>query len=434
MSTESWIDITVAIVAVILIGVAALVETSLTVVNRVTLRALLEERTSPQRGVQSLVDQPHAVRSAMLLIELLGASMLGIATTRLFNRELAIDGTLMAVAVSVVALVFVGRVFPALVVSGDQADVPRRYQGLATVLSTLARPVVIVADMLIRAGNVLLRRNNRRQELELSDIEHENGEENGSVDQEELEEDEHEMISAILQLDEAHAREIMVPRPDIVAVPIETSVLDVVETARQAGHSRIPVYRDSIDSIVGVVYAKDFLRFVQEDLENVEIAELLRPAYYVPESKRVDELLKDLRKEKTHLAIVVDEYGGTSGIVTIEDILEEIVGEIQDEYDTEAPLVEQVGPGEAIVDGRLSVDDVADIFDTRFAEGEFDTIGGFVQRQLGRIPNEGESVRSAGLLFEVLSVQHRRIRKLRVVRVAEEEDQPVAAEEEARAG
>jgi CBS domain containing-hemolysin-like protein len=246
----------------------------------------------------------------------------------------------------------------------------------------------------------------------------------------EIEEEEHEMISAILELDEACARELMVPRPDIVAVSIDMPVLEVVSVARLRGHSRIPVYRDSIDSIAGVVYAKDFLRFVEEDLANVQLADLLRPAYFVPESKRVDELLKDLRNEKVHLAVVVDEYGGTAGIVTIEDILEEIVGEIQDEYDREAPLVERIGPEEAIIDGRLSVDEVEDIFETEIADGEFDTIGGFVQRQLGHIPNEGESVRTGNLLFEVQSVEHRRIRKLRVLRNHE----PAVTEEAAQVG
>jgi CBS domain containing-hemolysin-like protein len=250
------------------------------------------------------------------------------------------------------------------------------------------------------------------------------------TEEQEAEEEEHEMISAILHLDEACAREIMVPRPDIVAVPIEMPVIQVVEIARQRGHSRIPVYRESIDTIVGVVYAKDFLRFVEEDLAAVSLLELLRPGYFVPESKRVDELLKDLRKEKVHLAVVVDEYGGTSGIVTIEDILEEIVGEIQDEYDREPPLIERLGPEEAIVDGRLSVDEVADIFEAEFAEGDFDTIGGFVQRQLGRIPEEGESVRVGGLLFEVQSVEHRRIRKVRVIRT----DEPAVAAEAAHVG
>jgi CBS domain containing-hemolysin-like protein len=258
----------------------------------------------------------------------------------------------------------------------------------------------------------------------------ERGDENGTTEQEENEEEEHEMISAILHLDEASAREIMVPRPDIIAVPVDTPLLEVVDVARTRGHSRIPVFRDSIDSIIGVVYAKDFLRFVQEDLESVKLVELLRPAYFVPESKRVDELLKDLRKEKVHLAVVVDEYGGTSGIVTIEDILEEIVGEIQDEYDRETPLFERIGPEEAIVDGRLSIDEVEDIFETEFSEGDFETIGGFMQRQLGRIPDEGESVRFGNLLFEVQSVEHRRIRKLRVLRT----DEPVPAEETADVG
>jgi CBS domain containing-hemolysin-like protein len=226
------------------------------------------------------------------------------------------------------------------------------------------------------------------------------------------------MISAILDLDQAMVHEIMVPRPDITAVSVDTDVLEVVELARTVGHSRIPVYRDSIDAIIGVVHAKDFLRFVDDDAADVELLELLRPAYFVPESKRVGELLHDLRSEKVHLAVVVDEYGGTAGIVTIEDILEEIVGEIQDEYDRELPLVERVGPDEVIVDGRIPIDELAEIFDTDFSDGDYDTIGGFVQKQLGRIPGAGETVEADGLRFEVQTVEHRRIRTVRVVRRA----------------
>jgi CBS domain containing-hemolysin-like protein len=230
----------------------------------------------------------------------------------------------------------------------------------------------------------------------------------------------------VLHLDDATAREIMVPRPDIVAVPEAMSILDVVDLARQAGHSRIPVYRGSIDTVIGVVYAKDFLRFVRDDLESVNLLDLLRPAYFVPESKRVGELLQDLRKEKVHLAVVVDEYGGTAGIVTIEDILEEIVGEIQDEYDREAPLIERVGPTEIIVDGRIAVDEVADIFETAFPDGASETIGGLVQDQLGRIPQPGESVNVSGLTIEVQSVEQHRVRKLRIARLNE----PAPAAEE----
>jgi putative hemolysin len=232
-----------------------------------------------------------------------------------------------------------------------------------------------------------------------------------------IEEDEHEMISGILRMEDATAREIMVPRPDVVAVPAEMSITEVVSVAQQAGHSRIPVYSESIDRVQGVVYAKDLLRFVTEDVESIRLSDMVRPAMFVPESKRVDDLLRDLRRSKVHLAVVVDEYGGTAGIVTIEDILEEIVGEIQDEYDRELPLYQFGSTGEVTVDGRMGVEDLSELIGVDLPETESETLGGFVQRQLGRIPEPGETVQAGEVAIRVESVERRRVRTLRVSRL-----------------
>jgi CBS domain containing-hemolysin-like protein len=225
------------------------------------------------------------------------------------------------------------------------------------------------------------------------------------------------MISGVLHLERATARDIMVPRIDIVAVSKDVPVSEAVDVAIQAGHSRIPVYGRSIDEIIGVVYAKDMLRFVNEDHEGVVAGDLAREAYFVPESKKVDDLLNEMQQAKVHLAVVVDEYGGTAGVVTIEDILEEIVGEIQDEYDTEQPRIEVLGPDEAIADGALSVDDLADELDLEWPEPVSGTIGGLIQRRLGRIPSEGEVVELPGLRLTVLKVERRRVRQVRIERM-----------------
>ncbi|HET7142187.1 MAG TPA: hemolysin family protein [Candidatus Limnocylindria bacterium] len=400
----------VALAALVVLDLAAIVDQGLAVVNRVTLRALLEEHASPHR-VPALVDHPQSVRSAMLLLELIAAAVV------LTGLSLALD-PLPALVAGVLALVIAGRAVPAVVVRGNSA--PERYGRLGNALGYLARPFTLFGDLLAR---LVGRANGEPEPLELPGSvgeEPANGSDHGAHDEDAIEEEEQEMISGVLHLDQAHVREIMVPRPDIVAVAIDTPLDEVVAIARRAGHSRIPVYRDSIDTIVGVVYAKDFLRFVGEGFAQASLSELLRPAYFVPESKRIGELLQDLRQGKVHLAVVVDEYGGTAGLVTIEDILEEIVGEIQDEYDRELPLLERVGPAEIIVDGRIAIDEVAEIFATEFEDGDVETIGGFVQQQLGRIPKAGESVRFDGLMIEVQAVEHHRIRKLRVVRVSDE--------------
>ncbi len=415
MSTDSWIQIGAVLIAFAVLSIAATIEIGLAVVNRVTIRALIEEREAAHR-MHSLVDRPQAIRSAVVLVELVTAVVAAALLTSLLARELSGYRLLISILVSVAVLLLVGRIIPSIIVAARRSPSTEQYERAGTKLALFVAPIIAVTDGLTRILVPAGRDGDRGRDDELLEVSTEDGDTNGHDNDDEIEEEEHEMISGILHLDDAVAREIMVPRTYIRAVSVDTPVMEVVDLARQVGHSRIPVYRDSIDSIIGVVYAKDFLRFVHEDIAQVELLELLRPAYFVPESKRVGELLQDLRREKVHLAIVVDEYGGTAGIVTIEDILEEIVGEIQDEYDREVPLVERIGPDEVIVDGRIPMDELADIFDTDFSEGDFDTIGGFVQKQLGRIPDAGEFVESAGLHIEVKAVEHRRIRKLHITR------------------
>lgn len=204
--------------------------------------------------------------------------------------------------------------------------------------------------------------------------------------------EEKEMISGILEMGRTLVREVMVPRTDIVALDVETPLLEALEVILRAGHSRIPVYQETVDRIVGLLYAKDLLPALRDGRYDLPLRELLRPAYFVPETKVVDDLLRELRNRRIHMAIVVDEYGGTSGLVTIEDLLEEIVGEIQDEYDREEPLLRDLGNGEFLCDARLSVDDAERKLGLKVPPGEFDTLGGFIYERLGAIPKVGDRV------------------------------------------
>ncbi|RMF26670.1 MAG: HlyC/CorC family transporter [Chloroflexi bacterium] len=237
------------------------------------------------------------------------------------------------------------------------------------------------------------------------------GEEEGTI-----EEDEAEMIHSVFALSDTIAREIMVPRIDIVALDVHTPLDEAVNTIIEAGHSRIPVYEGTIDNIVGILYAKDLLPLWRDNRRDLPLGQLLREAYFIPESKKVDELLEEMQQQRTHMAIVVDEYGGTAGLVTVEDIVEEIVGEIQDEYDTEEPLYERVGEGEYIFNARIALDDVGHLLGIEMPTEMGDTLGGFVYGQLGKVPAQGEGFNFGPLRFEVVSVAGRRIRKVRVHR------------------
>lgn len=235
-----------------------------------------------------------------------------------------------------------------------------------------------------------------------------------------IEPEERQMIRGIFKLVETTAREIMVPRIDIAGVEAHSAMTDVQRLVVERGYSRIPLYEESIDNIVGVIYAKDVLRHLHEGTQPASLKDLARPPYFIPETKKVDELLAALRQSKIHIAIVVDEYGGTAGIVTTEDIIEEIVGEIVDEYDVEEAAIQKVSEEEAILDARVSIDALNELFDVELSDEEYDTVGGIVYSELGRVPNAGDEVRVDGIVLHVLSVIGRRIKKIKVTRLQPE--------------
>ena len=225
-----------------------------------------------------------------------------------------------------------------------------------------------------------------------------------------------ELLQSIVDFTDTVVREVMTPRPDIVAVP-ETATLEELRTVfREEQYSRVPVYRDDLDDIVGIAFVKDVAALPPGAAPSLSV--LIRPAYYVPESKRAASLLKELQRRQVQLAIVVDEYGGTAGLVTVEDLLEEIVGEIRDEYDDESETVTDEGGGRFIFSGKVSVDEVHDRLGVEIAREGFETVGGYLLSHLGRMPYVGETFEVDGLAVEVLEVERRRITKVRVRRTA----------------
>jgi len=228
-----------------------------------------------------------------------------------------------------------------------------------------------------------------------------------------FEQDERRMIYSIFQLGETMVREIMVPRIDMLAMEVSTPLFEAVDILLQSGYSRVPVYEESIDNTLGMLYAKDLLRVWREGGELDSLRTLLRPAYFVPEAKKVDDLLTEMQNQRVHMATVVDEYGGVAGVVTLEDIVEEILGEIQDEYDQEEAPYQKLEDGHFIFRGRVDLDDFNEIMGSDLPADEADTLGGFIYSRLGRVPTEGDKVKEGNLLLTVESVISRRIRKVR---------------------
>ena len=229
-----------------------------------------------------------------------------------------------------------------------------------------------------------------------------------------IDEEEGDMLQSILELDETIVREVMVPRTNMVCADAESPLSDVLAVILRSGHSRIPVYRENNDNIIGLVYAKDLLRYWGQSLDQVPLEEVLRPPYLVPESKLVSDLLQEFRQSRVHIAIIIDEYGGTSGLVTIEDLIEEIVGDILDEYDLEDDWLIAEPNGTVTVDGRMNIEEFEEYFDIEVEREMFDTVGGYVVEYLGRVPTAGERIKVDGLEMLVVVGDQRAIRQLRI--------------------
>ncbi|MCD4700597.1 MAG: hemolysin family protein [Candidatus Aegiribacteria sp.] len=227
-------------------------------------------------------------------------------------------------------------------------------------------------------------------------------------------EKEQELMDSIIDFSDKIVREVMVPRIDIVCVEITADLAKVVDELKKAGHSRIPVYEERIDNIRGVLYAKDILIFLSEDNTSFELKSILRKAYFIPEYKRIDELLREFQANRIHMAIVVDEYGGTAGLVTIEDIMEEVFGEILDEYDKEALLVKKLDDNSYILDARISIDDLNELLATEFEDDDYESLGGMIYSLMGKIPRQQDTAELSGYRFTVEQIRAQRILFVRV--------------------
>ncbi len=310
------------------------------------------------------------------------------------------------------ALYIFGRLVPEAIAVRHAEKIALASVGLMQLSSVLLSPFVRIAVVLSNLLSLPLGGQKRDSATLVTEEELKTmvdaGQEEGLIEQ-----DEKAMILSVLDFGDTVAREVMVPRIDVVAVEVNTPLREALDVIISAGHSRIPVYRNTIDDIVGILYAKDLLRLLRDGL-NPPLAQVLRQPYFTPESKKVSELLQELQSRRVHICIVIDEYGGTAGLVTIEDILEEIVGDIQDEFDAEEPEYVALPDGAGyILDASMNLDDVNELMRVQLPTGESDTLGGFIYDQLGEVPAAGDTVRYGGVLLEVIEVNERRILKVK---------------------
>lgn len=241
-----------------------------------------------------------------------------------------------------------------------------------------------------------------------------------------INEEEGEMLHSIFEFGETIVREVMVPRTDMICCSTEASLSEVLASIISSGHSRVPIFEGTNDRIVGVVYAKDLLRFWGRKPDEIQITEVMRTPYFVPETKSIETLLQEFRTKRVHIAIAIDEYGGTSGLITIEDLIEEIIGDIQDEYDVEEDWLLVEDDETVLVDGRLNIEELEDHFEITIPREKFDTVGGYLFNLSGHVPVVGEEICDNGLVLTVVDGDERKLRKVRVRRLgtsSSEEDE-----------
>ncbi|MCL4459356.1 MAG: hemolysin family protein [Chloroflexi bacterium] len=420
MDSETWFEAAVVVVALLLAAFAAAAETAVRSISKTRIQHQLELRGSRSQALKELLESPVVLGSTVIIINTL-AMITAASFTTILAMRLAPGNYLNLAAIVVtfvIVLVFCQAVPRSLAMHNPEVT-SLWVAGPMQVLATIMRPIVILLSgatcSIERFLGLKPTHGPLVTEEELRILV-------GAREGEGLiEEDEKEMIRGVFELEETTAREIMVPRIDIFAVEAEMTLAELLPHIIDNGYSRVPVYEETIDNIIGVVYVKDIFKYVQESNLSIKVKEIVRPAYFIPDSKKIDELLRELQQRKVHMAIVVDEYGGTAGLVTIEDLLEEIVGEIQDEYDREEVKIQQISEEEAIFDAAITVHDVNEILSLQLDEEEVDTIGGLVYNRLGKIPLPGDEVKVDDVTVSVISTDGRRIRKVRVKRSAAEQ-------------
>ena len=413
-------DIALLIVIVVLLaasGMLALAETSLVRMSRIKAKAMADERRRGARQLARLIEQPEKFLNPILLLvlicQLVSATLVGVVAEHILGGIGVLAG-----AVFEVVVIFV---FFEAVPKNWAVHNPERAALLsAPIVSTVVRfpPIHFVSSLLIGLANLIIGQSNDSEdgirpsyitdsELKaMADVAHEENV---------IEHEERTLIHSVIDFGDTVAREVMVPRTDMVTVEADVSVASALEAALAAGYSRIPVHEEGIDDVTGIAYTKDLVRAERSGKAEQPVRLSARAPKFIPESKEVASLLREMQEEKFHMAIVVDEYGGTAGLVTLEDLLEELVGEIVDEFDVqEEPSVERSPDGSVVVSARYAVDDADELLDAELPQGAWDTVGGLMLDLVGRVPDEGDSVEVDGFRLTALQVRGRRIGRVRI--------------------
>ena len=412
--SEPWFSIVAFAACAVLLAVASSAQSAFGHLNAARLRSLMQKGISRSEAVAEVAQDPSGLSSAISIMHLSSVAVAAaIAMVAVLTWPLTTEGRV-GLLVGAVLFLLTAQTFGRAAGAVRPEVVANRLYGSARLATVLTAPLVNLENLLVRSTF--------RQLFGLNSGEQDTTTEEDMrvlVDAVEetqaLEREEREMITSIFEMSDRAVSEIMLPRVDIIAIDASTKVIDALDTAVTTGHSRFPVIEGDLDHVLGVVHLRDLAASVRAGREEEPIAPLARPVHVVPETRKIDELLHDLQGLRAQLALVLDEYGGTAGLVTLEDLLEEIVGEIRDEYDTEEDRIQLISDHEAVMDAGLSIHDANEALPLRLSDEEYETLAGLVYGELGRVPAPGDVVTLATCQIKVLSTTGRRVRRVQVV-------------------
>ncbi len=384
-------------------------ETALMAIDRLRVKYLVQKKRRGAQTLEELLGHPDRLLSAILVGNNLVNIAISVFATGLFVHFYGENGELVTILVLTPLLLLLAEVSP----KTYSAKYPERISFLVLrpilLVMILLAPVIWLVTAFSRSLTRLLSRKEDDRPI-ISEDEIRTlitvGEQTGVVAK-----DQRKMLHGVFELSQTRVRDVMIPRTEVIGIEVGAAFEDVLPLVQEARHSRFPVYEGSLDNVVGIIHSKDILRYVDRR-EEFSLREIARPPYFVPDSKRIETLLQSFRRRQIHLAVVVDEYGGVEGIATLEDIFEEIVGEIQDEYDVEEVLFRETAPGHYLVDGSASLRTINRRFGLDLSEEHANTLAGFLLRVLGAIPQEGDRCESDGTVFVVKKVVDRRVEEI----------------------
>ena len=427
-----FVEIGIIVVLILFNAVFSATEMALVTIRQSRLNQMVDEGNRGARRILRLKSDPGrflaVIQIGITFIGFLAAAFAGVSLSA--GLESALEdipflapyaggiALLVVTAILTVFTIIFGELVPKQIGLAHSERVAFMFGGMVDVLGRIFRPLVAFLTSVTRVVSGLFG-------AHVTDMERISAEEIRLIiqqggEQGVLEAEEEQMIHAVIELGDQRIHEVMVPRTSMITLAADASLEQAIDTVIEEGHSRVPVYDKTIDEVIGILYAKDLLPLMKGTAEErPNLRSLLRVPVFVPESMSVDDLLHEFQRRKVHLAVVLDEYGGTAGLVTIEDLLEEIVGEIQDEYDEEEPMIVHLSDDEARVDGRADVDDLGELFGVELSledEDEYDTVGGLVYHRIGGVPKPGDQVKVSGLTLTVETTDGRRVGKVLVVR------------------